>query len=72
VRTAINDGEPLFQEEQRAKAVLFRVLREAEKIFIFEMRGISLGAVWLSFYIKPKDGFQLPEIMQWLRNLRFP
>jgi hypothetical protein len=68
VRTAINNREELFQEQQRAKAVLFRVLREADKIFTFEMRGLSLGAIWLSFYIKPKDGFQLPEIMQWLKQ----
>jgi hypothetical protein len=68
VRTAINNREKLFQEQQRAKAVLFRVLREAEKIFTFEMRGLSLEAVWLSFYIKPADGFQLPEIMQWLKQ----
>jgi hypothetical protein len=32
------------------------------------MRGLSLGAVWLSFYIKPKDGFQLPAIMQWIKQ----
>jgi adenine/guanine phosphoribosyltransferase-like PRPP-binding protein len=63
VRTAINNHEELFREQQRVKAVLFRVIREADKIFTFEMRGLSLGAVWLSFYIKPKDGFQLPEIM---------
>jgi hypothetical protein len=68
VRTAINNREELFREQQRAKAVLFRVLREAEKIFTFEMRGISLGAVWLSFYIKPADGFQLPEIVQWIKQ----
>jgi hypothetical protein len=68
VRTAINNREKLFLEQRRAKAVLFRVLRETEKIFTFEMRGISLGAVWLSFYIKPENGFQLPEIMQWLKQ----
>jgi hypothetical protein len=68
VRTAVNNREELFQEQKRAKAVLYRVLREAEKIFTFEMRGLSLGAIWLSFYIKPKDGFQLPAIMQWLKQ----
>jgi hypothetical protein len=68
VRTAVNNREELFREQQRAKAVLFRVLREAEKIFTFEMRGLSLGAVWLSFYIKPENGFQLPAIMQWLKQ----
>jgi hypothetical protein len=68
VRTAINNREGLFREQKRAKAVLFRVLREADKIFTFEMRGLSLGAIWLSFYIKPEDGFQLPAIMQWLKQ----
>jgi hypothetical protein len=68
VRTAINNREEMFREQQRAKAVLFRVLREAEKIFTFEMRGLSLGAIWLSFYIKPADGFQLPEIVQWIKQ----
>jgi hypothetical protein len=68
VRTAINNREKLFREQRRAKAVLFRVLREADKIFIFEMRGLSLGAVWLSFYLKPADGFQLPAIMQWIKQ----
>jgi hypothetical protein len=33
VRTAINNREVLFREQQRSKAVLFRVLREVEKIF---------------------------------------
>jgi hypothetical protein len=68
VRTAINNREKLFLEQKRAKAVLYRVLIEAKGLFTFEMRGLSLGAIWLSFYIKPKDGFQLPEIMQWLKQ----
>jgi hypothetical protein len=55
----INNRKELFRKRQRAKIVLFRVLREADKIFTFEMRELSLGAVWLSFYIKPKDGFSL-------------
>jgi hypothetical protein len=24
--------------------------------------------VWLTFYIKPADGFKLPKIMQWLKQ----
>jgi hypothetical protein len=35
------------------------------------MRGFALEGEWLSFYIKPVDGFQMPAIIQWLRNLRF-
>jgi hypothetical protein len=68
VRTAINDGEPLFREQQRAKALLFRLLFEAKKLFTFEMRGFALEGELLSFYIKPADGFQLPKIMQWLKQ----
>jgi hypothetical protein len=68
VRTAINDGEPLFREQQRAKALLFRLLLEAKGLFTFEMSGFALEGEWLSFYIKPADGFQLPKIMQWLKQ----
>jgi hypothetical protein len=68
VRTAINDGEPLFHEQQRAKALLFRLLIEARKLFTFEMRGFALEGARLSFYIKPANGFLLPRIMQWLKQ----
>jgi hypothetical protein len=68
VRTAINGGEPLFREQQRAKTLLFRLLIEARKMFTFEMRGFALEGELLSFYIKPADGFQLPKIMQWLKQ----
>jgi hypothetical protein len=68
VRTAINDGEPLFREQQRAKALLFRLLIEAKEMFTFQMRGFALEGELLSFYIKPADGFQLPKIMQWLKQ----
>jgi hypothetical protein len=71
VRTAVNNREPLFQDRWRAKAPFLRVLHEAKEIFTFESRGFALEGERLSFYIKPADGFQLPEIMQWLRNLRF-
>jgi hypothetical protein len=32
------------------------------------MRGLVLDKAWLSFYIKPADGYQLPKIMQWLKQ----
>jgi hypothetical protein len=64
----INDGEPLFREQQRAKGLLFRLLLEARKMFTFEMRGFALERERLSFYIKPADGFLLPKIMQWLKQ----
>ncbi|MDR0710542.1 MAG: hypothetical protein LBF77_10815, partial [Spirochaetaceae bacterium] len=68
VRTAVNNREPLFQDQWRAQAPFLRVLREAKDIFTFEMCGIVLEGEWLSFYIKPADGFQLPAIMQWLKQ----
>jgi hypothetical protein len=68
VRTAINNREELFQEQQRAEAVLYRVLREARDIFTFEMRELTLKEARLSFYIKPEDGLRLPAIMQWLKQ----
>jgi hypothetical protein len=68
VRTAINNREELFQEQQRAKAVLLRVLIEAKDLFIFKMRGLTLKGARLSFYIRPEDGLRLPAIMQWLKQ----
>jgi hypothetical protein len=38
------------------------------------MRGLKLEGAWLTFYVKPEDGFKLPLIMQLLKqtfSLRF-
>jgi hypothetical protein len=67
VETAVNVGEPLFQLELAA-VLLYRVLHEARGRFVFEMRGLATGDECLSFYIKPADGFQLPRIMQWVKQ----
>ncbi|MDR0376562.1 MAG: transposase [Spirochaetaceae bacterium] len=67
VRTAINNREPLFRRRQ-AVAMFCRVFGEARKRFAFELRGFRLEEEWLSFYIKPADGLQLPTIMQWLKQ----
>jgi hypothetical protein len=67
VRTAINDREPLFRRRQTV-AVFCRVFGEAGKRFDFELRGFRLDEEWLSFYIKPADGLQLPAIMQWVKQ----
>jgi hypothetical protein len=45
-----------------------RVLFEARGLFTFELRGFALEEGYLSFYIKPEDGFRLPEIMQWIKQ----
>jgi hypothetical protein len=67
VATAINIGEPLFKLDWTT-VIFCRVLIEAKKRFDFEMRGLVLSEAWLSFYIKPADGYQLPEIMQWMKQ----
>jgi hypothetical protein len=67
VETAINIGEPLFHQDW-ATVIFCRVLIEAKNRFDFEIRGLVLSEAWLSFYIKPADGYQLPEIMQWLKQ----
>jgi REP element-mobilizing transposase RayT len=67
VVTAINRHEPLFLD--RAAVDLFnRVLREAGKRFAIEVRYLVIQADRVSFYIKPADGLQLPEIMQWIKQ----
>jgi hypothetical protein len=63
VRTAINNRDPLFCRRQ-AIAIFCRVFGEAQKRFVFELRGFWLDGEWLSFYIKPADGLRLPAIMQ--------
>jgi hypothetical protein len=67
VRTAINNREPLFQRRQ-AVTVFCRVFGEAHGRFDFELRGFRLDEEWLSFYIRPMDGLQLPAIMQWVKQ----
>ncbi|MDR0637857.1 MAG: hypothetical protein LBG27_02970 [Spirochaetaceae bacterium] len=67
VRTAVNIGEPLFRLPE-AKVLLHRVLRETKARYGFEMRGLRLEGAWLTFYIKPDDGLQLPLIMQWMKQ----
>jgi hypothetical protein len=67
VSTAINNREPVFK--LGFAVVLFcRVLIEAKGKFPFEMRGLVIGNEWLTFYIKPADGLQLPEITRWMKQ----
>jgi hypothetical protein len=61
VRTAVNNREPVFQLLE-AVVLFCRVLIEARVLFPFEMRGLTIGDEWLSFYIKPADGYELPKI----------
>ncbi|MDR0638800.1 MAG: hypothetical protein LBG27_07870 [Spirochaetaceae bacterium] len=67
VHTTLNISEPLFQIPE-AKAVLLAVLGEAFERYGFEMRGLAITDEEVSFYIKPVDGRDLPEIMQWWKQ----
>jgi hypothetical protein len=48
--------------------IFCRVLLDAKERFDFEMRGLVLKGAWLSFYIKPADGYQLPEITRRMKQ----
>ncbi|MDR0639578.1 MAG: hypothetical protein LBG27_11885 [Spirochaetaceae bacterium] len=67
VRTEVNIGEPLFRLPE-AVVLLHRVLRKVKKFYPFELRGLRLEGAWLVFYIRPEDGFQLPLIMQLVKQ----
>jgi hypothetical protein len=67
VSTAVNNREPLFWSPLE-RARFKRVLNEARVLYAFELRELSFNGPTVSFYIKPADGFQLPEIMQWIKQ----
>jgi hypothetical protein len=67
IHTAVNNREPLFRLRQ-ALALFSRILDEARRRFVFEIRGLQLADELLAFYIKPKDGLCLPEILKWLKQ----
>jgi REP element-mobilizing transposase RayT len=67
VCTAVNNREPLFWSALE-RARFMRVLNEAWMRYAFELRGLSFDGPAVSFYIKPADGFELPEIMQWIKQ----
>jgi hypothetical protein len=67
VRTAINIGEPVFRLGW-AETLFYGVLNDAKRRFKFEMRGLSFDDEGLSFYIKPATGWELPKIMQWVKQ----
>jgi hypothetical protein len=52
----------------KVRAIFNRVLHEAEHRFVFEIRYLRLEGDWLTFYIKPRDGLELPAIMKWLKQ----
>jgi hypothetical protein len=67
VSTAVNNREPLFWCA-RERARFKRVLDEAHLLYAFVLYGLCFDGPWVSFFIKPADGLQLPEIMQWIKQ----
>jgi hypothetical protein len=67
VRTAVNDREPLFWSGH-VVWLLARVLSEAKVFFGFELWGLRFDGAWVSFYIKPDNGLELPEIVKWIKQ----
>jgi hypothetical protein len=49
-------------------ALFAQVLKETAERYVFEIRGLRINDSQLEFFIKPKDGFQLPQIMQLLKQ----
>jgi hypothetical protein len=46
-----------------------RVFLQARMRYGFEVRRLRLENDWLTFYIKPVDGFELPDIMKWVKQV---
>jgi hypothetical protein len=67
VSTAVNNREPLFWCS-RERARFKRVLDEAHVLYAFVLYGLRFDGPTVSFYIKPANGLQLPEIMQWIKQ----
>jgi hypothetical protein len=53
----------------KALALFARVFRQTKLRFVFEIRGLRLADDWLTFYIKPADGLELPAIMKRLKQV---
>jgi REP element-mobilizing transposase RayT len=67
IRSQINNREPLFRHSA-ALALFDQVFRAAELRFVFSVRALRLKDDWLTFYIKPEDGMELPAIMKWIKQ----
>jgi REP element-mobilizing transposase RayT len=58
----------VFQSRQTL-ALFAQVLKETAERYVFEIRGLCIKKdSRLEFFIKSKDGFQLPRIMQLLKQ----
>jgi REP element-mobilizing transposase RayT len=68
IRTRINNREPLFRRAN-ALALFAVVFRETKLRFVFDVRSLRLEDDRLTFYIRPEDGFELPDIMKWMKQV---
>jgi REP element-mobilizing transposase RayT len=68
VRTRVNNREPLFRRRD-ALALFALVFRQAAGRFGFAVRALRLEDDWLVFFIRPADGFELPVIMKWVKQV---
>jgi hypothetical protein len=55
--------------ERKAYKIFGKVFGETKLRFVFEIRVYSLADDWLTFFIKPADGLELPAIMKWLKQM---
>jgi REP element-mobilizing transposase RayT len=67
IRSRVNNREPLFRQK-KALAVFDRVFRDTKSRFAFEVRRRRLEGDLLTFYIRPEEGLELPEIMKWMKQ----
>jgi hypothetical protein len=56
----------LLAAPSKALELFDQVFRAAELRFVFAARSLRLEDDWLTFYIKPEDGMELPLIMKWI------
>jgi REP element-mobilizing transposase RayT len=65
--TLVNRHEQIFLDRDAVELFNWTLLETGER-FPCEVRHLVIRADSVSFYIKPVDGLQLPEIMQWLKQ----
>jgi hypothetical protein len=63
-----NNNETLFLSEHN-RWLFEWTFSEAKKLYAFEARGLRFDGAKVSFFIKPADGFELPAIMQWIKQM---
>jgi hypothetical protein len=62
------NGSRTAKEMEKIAGCQARVLNEARARYAFTLCGLRFSGPTVSFYIKPVDGLQLPEIMQWIKQ----